>query len=151
MPLLGRAGEAPAGGRCRLLEPHRLLVFVGLLDPKCHQPAYLRPILGGVILAGKAVQLGGEKMPPDLPLLGPQRPHVLSVEYAAIGAGDDLADVLKLAPRRILARLELSTVGHLSCEPGSGVLAHSPDRLRRPFILPYMFTRVNKTVRLFTR
>jgi hypothetical protein len=51
-----------------------------------------------VILASKAVQLGGEKMPPDLPLLGPQSLHILSVEYAAIGAGDDLADVLKLAP-----------------------------------------------------
>ena len=87
--------------RRRPLSPpqvYRLLVFVGLLDPKRHQPAYLRPILGGVILASKAVQLGGEKMPPDLPLLGPQSLHVLSLEYAAIGAGEDLADVLEPTP-----------------------------------------------------
>ena len=83
--------------RRRPLSPprvYRLLVFVALLDPKRHQPAYLRPILGGVILASKVVQLGGEKMPPDLPLLGPQRLHVLSVEYATIGAGNDFANVL---------------------------------------------------------
>src|SRR5215203_6042754 len=53
--------------------------------------------------------------------------------------------------RRIFAKLTLSTVGHLSCGPGSGVLAHSPGRLHRPFIISYMFTYVNKTVRLFTR
>src|SRR3712207_8024378 len=40
--------------------------------------------------------------------------------------------------RRILARLELSTVGHLSCGPDSGVLAHSPGRLHRRFIISYM-------------
>jgi len=40
--------------RRRPLSPprvYRLLVFVGLLDPKRHQLAYLRPILGGVIRA----------------------------------------------------------------------------------------------------
>jgi hypothetical protein len=90
-------------------------------------------------------------MPPDLPLLGPQRPHVLSVEYAASVRGTTLPTCSSSPLRRIFAKLTLSTVGHLSCGPGSGVLAHSPGRLRRPFILPYMFTRVNKTVRLFTR
>src|ERR671912_610120 len=53
--------------------------------------------------------------------------------------------------RRIFAKLTLSTVGHLSCGPGSGVLAHSPGRLHRPFIISCMFTYVNKIVRLFTR
>jgi hypothetical protein len=114
------------------LRLYLLLVFVRLLEPECHQLSYLRSILRSMVLPSEAVQLGGKELTPHLPFFGPQCLHVLGVEYAAIGAGTTLPTCSSSPLRRILARLELSTVHHLSCGPGSGVVAHSASHFSSP-------------------